>query len=401
MRILVVPKDFPSPAQPGAGVFVLSQIHALRRLGHEVHVVRFVPHAPPVGAKWNVYRSIPDRYEYEGVPVKTVRAFYPPRMIGMEYLALQVGSALRREARRTGAQIVHAHCVIPEGNVAVHQALPTVVTAHGSDAYSWSWRRPGLTRAAREAISRASHVVAVSDFIRRQVLRLADRDVSVIYNGADETIFAPQDRHAARSELGIDKDRRVIAFAGRLHEAKGLRELIGATAQLHELRPLLLMAGEGPERERAQQTAAQAGVDVRFMGLLAPPALARVFAACDVMTLPSYNEGLPVVVCEAMLSGRAVVATPVGGVPEIVREGETGLLVPVRNAGALSESLRAVIANDALRDRMERSAVAFAREHLTWRLNAEAHDRIYRELVETRSGEKSYGPREHRHAAPT
>lgn len=381
MRIVVVPKDFPSPVQPGAGVFVLRQLQALAQLGHEMHVVRFVPHAPPLGSKWRLYRSIPQAYDYEGIHVTTIRAFYPPRMIGLEYLPLQVRSALERETRRIGAEIVHAHCVIPEGNVVVSQPLPTVITAHGSDAYSWPWLRPGLTRAARNAVTKASRVVAVSDFIRQQVLRLADRDVSVIYNGADDAIFTPADRSSVQREMGIAPGRKVIAFAGRLHEAKGIFELLDAAAKLRDLQTLVLIAGEGPQRERAEHIARETGVDVRFLGLLTSTQLARMFCASDCVTLPSYSEGLPVVVCEAMLCARTVVATPVGGIPEILRDGESGMLVPVRDSNALASALRHALTDDALRDRLGKNAYEFARNHLTWRINALAHDRLYRSLA--------------------
>jgi len=381
MRILVLPRDFPSNADPSSGIWVLRQLEALRELGHEMHVIRIVPWAPPIGEKWNLYRSIPAHYEYRGFPVTVVRAIYAPRMIGAEYLYLQVARAVAREAKRIDADLIHAHALLPEGRVAVEQSLPTVVTAHGSDAYDLPWRRTGLMRGAQRAVAGASRVVAVSDFIRQQVLRLSEREVSVIYNGADEAVFRPRDRMQVRKTMNLPPDRKIISYVGRIFDAKGIFELLEAMRQIAHLQPVLLLAGQGPHRERAETFAKEASLDVRFLGLLDPAGVSDVLAASDVMALPSYYEGMPVVVSEAMLSGRTVVATPVGGVPEVVRDGETGMIVPFRDAGALAQRLQAVLENDALRDRLEDAAAGVARSRLTWRYNARVHDELYRALL--------------------
>lgn len=380
MRVLILPKDFPAPEQPTSGIWVLRQAQALVALGHEVTVVRIVPAAPNLTEKWRGYNAIPSEYTFEGIPVKTIRAFIPPRLIGLEYLPLQVNAAIEREATAFRADVIHAHFLLPCGQLAVRQKLPSVVTAHGSDAYNWAWQRAGLTAAAREAAVKADRVVAVSDFIRRKVLDLAHRDISVVFNGADEAIFYPADRAQAKAELALPGDRPVIAFAGRLVAPKGIFDLIEATARLHDLRPVLFLAGEGADRDAAGQLARERGVDARFAGDLSHDRLARMYAACDVFTLPSANEGLPVVVCESMLSGRAVVATPVGGIPEIVTDEITGLLVPPSSPQQLENALRRVLTDEGLRERLETAARAYALEHLTWRVNARAYDRLYRSL---------------------
>jgi glycosyltransferase involved in cell wall biosynthesis len=110
-----------------------------------------------------------------------------------------------------------------------------------------------------------------------------------------------------------------------------------------------------------------------------------------VFAFPSHAEGLPGAVCEAMLSGRAVVASAVGGIPEIVRDGETGLLVPKADPAALSGAIQRVLSDDVARAGLERNARALALEQLTWRVNAAAYDALYRETL-TRHG------REHRSA---
>jgi teichuronic acid biosynthesis glycosyltransferase TuaC len=375
VRILVVAKDFPTTAEPHAGIFVLRQAQALRDLGHELLVVRVVPHAPPFRDKWRAYRAIPEWDEVEGIRVRTIRALFLPRMLGAEYLPVQAARPLSQLAAAFAPDVVHAHFLIPSGQIAVRQPFSTLVTAHGSDAYEWAWRRPGLRKAAAEAARRAGCMVAVSDYIRQQVLKLANRPVEVVFNGADERIFAPSDRAAARDELGLAQDRFVIAFAGRASRAKGAFDLIEAAARLADARPIVLLAGTPPGAELQALIDAER-VDARSYGLLPHEKLARVLAACDVFSLPSYHEGLPAAVCEAMLSGRAVVASAVGGIPEVIDDERSGFLVQPGDVTALARKLREA-GGASVAARLGAAAYEFARTRLTWRVNALRHETLY------------------------
>jgi glycosyltransferase involved in cell wall biosynthesis len=381
VRILVIAKDFPFPGQPVGGIVVLRQARALAELGHTIKVVRVVPRAPALTEKWRQYRAVPQRYEVEGIPVETIRAFFPPRMLAMEYLPLQVDRAIGRIVAAFRPDIVHAHCLIPSGQLAVRHGVPAVITAHGSDAYDWPWRRTGLLQAAKEGVRRADLVVAVSDFIRSTIRKLVPRDVRVVFNGADESVFAPRDASDARRELGIPADRFVIAFAGRPPEPKGAFDLLKAAALLADLRPLVLLAGPGDEERALSRFARELGIEARLCGLVSHECLAVLIAAADVFCLPSYREGLPLAVCEAMLSGRPVVATPVGGIPEIVSDGESGFLVRPGDSDALAARLRTIAGDGALASRMGAAARDFALTHLTWKANALSYDRLYREAI--------------------
>ena len=380
MRVLVIAENFPAPGQPGGGIVVMRQVQALSRLGHDILVVRVVPFAPPLTSKWRAYGDVPERYVVEGIDVRTIRALFAPRMVGMEFLPLQVGGALRKLVREFSAEVVHAHCVIPSGQLAASQDRPTVLTAHGSDAYDWAWRRAGLRQAAAYGIAQADAVVAVSDFIRENVRALFNRDVSVVYNGADETVFAPASRSVARDQLQISDDRFVIAFAGRPPRNKGAFVLIDAASNLSEFRPLLLLAGPTQSDKDLLRVLSSNRVDYRLCGMLGHEELARVICASDVFCLPSYREGLPLAVCEAMLSGRPIVATTVGGIPEIVRDGVEGYLVPSGDARLLANRLRMIAEDPGGSRQMGKRAHDFAAKHLTWRSNAESYDRIYRRI---------------------
>jgi teichuronic acid biosynthesis glycosyltransferase TuaC len=378
VRILVLPKDFPSAASPQAGIFILRLAQALQALGHEIAVLRIVPWAPPITPKWRTYAATPRVENVEAIPVRTIRAFFPPRMIAMEYLPLQVQGALAREIARFRPDVLHAGFLIPNGQIAVRQNVPAVVTAHGGDAYDWPHRRAGLRRAAREAVSKATRVTAVSSYIANCVRTIADRDVEVIWNGGDERFFFPSVRAAARDALDVPQDRLVIGFAGNLLRAKGVFDLVQAAAALRDLRPLLILAGAGNDEAALRECARREGVETRFLGRIDQRGIAQLYAASDIVTLPSFAEGMPNVICEAMLCGRAVVASTAGGIPEIIESERTGLLVEPGNVAQLRDALRRVAQDEALRTRLEQTARNFAASNLTWRVSARRYDAVLR-----------------------
>src|SRR5690348_13157068 len=125
MRILVLPIEFPTDSRPFAGIFILRCAQALRELGHEIEVLRIAPLAPPIGAKWKGYASLPAIEHVDGIAVRTIRAVIPPRRIGMEYLPAQVYGAVAREIARFRPDVLHANFLIPSGQVAVRHAVPT------------------------------------------------------------------------------------------------------------------------------------------------------------------------------------------------------------------------------------------------------------------------------------
>jgi len=383
MRILVVPRDFPSDGQPYAGMFVLRQALALRDLGHELQVLRLVPAAPGLSPKWSAYRRIPATYDVEGVQVRTIRALVPPRLLGIGMVRTQFEPALRRAVARFAPDLIHAHCTLPTAALCAGiRGVPIIVTAHGSDTYVEPWQRGDLERAARGALQRAAAVVAVSSFVAGSVRRLGRDDAVIVFNGADERIFGPKSRSLSRKDLNIPEQRRVIAFAGSFLRSKGIFELADAVAQLRDLQPLLVLVGDGPEAPAVRARLQELAVDHRLMGLSSQDALAAVLDAADVFVLPSHAEGLPTVVCEAMLAGRAVVATRVGGTPEIVRDGETGLLVGVNDVDGLAAALRRVLTDGAFRSHLASGAREFALAQLTWTRNALAYDGIYRQVAD-------------------
>jgi teichuronic acid biosynthesis glycosyltransferase TuaC len=384
MRVLVVSDSFPSELNHVGGIFIFRQIVALRRFGHDIAVLRVVPLAPPIGAKWHQYRALGSGYVYEGIRVTVARTLVLPGLRNREHLRAQTGGLMRRAIARFRPDVVHAHYLQPSGSIAVGRGKPTIVTSHGIDAYDWPFRREGLRADAIRTLKLAETVVGVSQFIADSLHRLVDRPIDVIFNGADAQIFGSPDRVRAREKLEIAQPRPVLAFVGHLIRDKGIFDLAAALRRL-ATPPLLLVAGDGDAARPFADALRDAGVEARFFGYVRPEMTATILAASDAMTLPSHYEGLPVSVCEAMLSARPVIATRVGGAPEIIRDRETGYLVEAHDVDALSAAYHEVFADLERAATVGKRAYEFARTHLTWEANAKAYDRLYRDLARERA----------------
>ena len=385
MRILVMANNFPWPGNAD-GIFNLRQAHALQERGHEVRVVRCIPWLPPMGTRWQAHRNVPARYAVEGVPVQTLRVLQGPRNWGIGTLPVQVRGRIARIVADYRPDVVHVHGLLRAGLMAIEAGVPYVLTAHGSETYRLPWSSPRMEALARRVVAGASVCAGVSDFVASHLRRLGATDTRVVFNGADERLFHPRDRRDARVRLDLPPDAPTVVFAGHVDAPKGVRELAEALVRLADLAPHAVFAGGGALQDEVAHTLREGGIRTTFFPWLDHATLAQLVSSADVFALPSHAEGLPTALCETMNAGRAIVATRVGGIPEIVRDGETGFVIEVGDVAALADRLRRVLADGALKERFERAAFAFAREHLTWRANAAAYERIYGEMLATASG---------------
>jgi glycosyltransferase involved in cell wall biosynthesis len=230
----------------------------------------------------------------------------------------------------------------------------------GGDLDAFQAHRGGirvrLLRATRNAaIRRARRVFAPSEYLRRIVVGWGipgDR-VSVIPNPAPDVPPLPP-RDEIRQELGLSGP--TLGFAGRLMAAKALGVALSAVAAVPDVS--LVVVGDGPDRETLERQAAALGLDgrVRFLGSRSRDDVLRTLYAADAALLSSRWENFPHLVVEALAVGTPVIATSVGGVPEVVRDGENGLLVPAGDAEALAAAIRRLLDEPGLRDRLAAAA---------------------------------------------
>lgn len=252
-----------------------------------------------------------------------------------------------------GAEIVHVPLysrASPYVRLGARVARTPLVVAHEHCRA----RSPSLARVlADRLLARGTRFVAVSAAQRAQLVDagVPPEQVAVVPNGVDVDRFAPRDRRSSRARLGIEDDRHIVLVPARLVERKGHADLIAALPEVARMVPdtQALCAGSGPLREILPALASCAGVGdrVRFLGHRDDMPL--VMSAADIVCLPSLVEGMPLAAIEAMACARAVVATTVDGVPELIEDGITGRLVPPRDPARLAAVLSELLADASKR----------------------------------------------------
>lgn len=303
-----------------------------------------------------------------------------------------------------GVDVVHTHNPQPLLYAApaarILMAGAVVHTKHGANPDT---RRRVLLR--RGVARLCGAYVAVSDEIAevaRRVDHVTPPRLQVIRNGIDLSRFRPDPaaRAAVRRELGLPEDAWVVGTVGRLAPEKAQGDLIDAFARLVAERPggvnghdnghgpgqgparsqHLLLIGDGAERPALTQQAAAVGPSVQLLG--ARRDVPRLLQALDVFCLCSVTEGLPLVIPEAMAVGLPVVSTAVGGIPSVVMEGETGLLVPPRAPAELSRCLRQLRDDPAQAARLGAAGRARALSHYSVVRMVDEYEALYARLLD-------------------
>ena len=350
MRIAVVTRYFPSSAEPWQG---RSAYQTLRVLAREAEVRVFFPNA--AYPSWLKPRSRSyDRLDasYSPPDVKVSYYDYPALpLISRPFNGWMAARALLPHVRSFVPDLIFSYFLYPEGYAALRNRQSPLLFLLSQDSMGSDINRIGDPISAmhtRTVLREADFLVTVSDDLRKKAVAMgaSPEKVRTIVNGCDLSIFHVRDRLEARDKLRIDPASEAVVYIGRMDVKKGLRELVEAAAALHPQRPHLhvYMVGEGPDRP-ILEGAIQSRNAASYIHVLPGCAFEEVaiwMAAADLVTLPSYMEGCPNVVLEALASGRPVVATNVGGIPEIMSD-ECGCLVPPRDPVELTRALASVL----------------------------------------------------------
>jgi lipopolysaccharide exporter len=357
-RVLSLSTEFPNPSEPGKGLFVRSRLAAIAARARLVVVapVASVDYANPQRNLFAALR-IPRERKEGRMEVLHPRWLYPPYggWTNAFFLFVRLLPVLMRLRVRRPFDVIDAHFAHPEGIAAVLLGRilrrPVLVTVRGSE---FRYQHQRLKRFWMSwALRRADRVIAVSDGLRELAINLGvdPRRARTVPNGVDSDVFFRRDRLECRSSHGIAPAERIILSAGDLAELKGHHRVIAAVKTLNDrgVRVRLLIAGgvgrsgRYAETLRQQVTDNGLGEQVAFLGEVTQEALAELMSAADVFCLASSTEGWPNVVNEALACGTPVVATDVGAVRQMVFSDQFGYVVPVHDAEALAEALRAAV----------------------------------------------------------
>lgn len=359
-RVLIVTKIFPNALEPLSAPFNRQQFVALSRRC-DVQLLATIPYFPGGAAlrRWSSagrLGAVPAHDVIDGLTVHHPRFLYVPRVGQSLTGALYAASLLPAVVRRRGTfDVILGSWAYPDGVAAVALGrllrVPAVVKVHGSDLDVLS-TRSGPRRNLQLLLPRAQRVVAVSRALGKvaESLGVAAERIDIVTNGVDQELFQPRDRAAARAGLGHGGDRRRwLLFVGRIEEAKGAVDLCRAflaSAAAAAGTATLVLVGDGKAMAACRELTSSLGDRVLFAGPRGHDEVAQWMSACDALVLPSHHEGTPNVVLEALACGRRIVATAVGGIPDVVNAPELGELVAVSDVTGLAAALDRAVASD-------------------------------------------------------
>ncbi|GAC1342532.1 MAG: glycogen synthase [Candidatus Dormibacteria bacterium] len=392
MRAALLTREYPPEVYGGAGVHVANLATALAPLlDVEVHCFGEARSVPLVAGTYRPWEALTPEDASGGT-------------LGVISVNLAMAGALGR------SDLVHSHTWY--ANLGGHLAkqlyrIPHVMTMHSLEPLrAWKAEQLGAGYALsrfceRTAIESADAVIAVSSQMRTDIITsypaVAPDRIAVIHNGVDLEAFNPDPRTDALERYRVPLDRPYVAFVGRMTRQKGITHLLDASLQLAGKAVLVLCVGAadtpefGAEVRHLRDRAAAAGVEIIWIEETVPlPALAQLLSHARAFVCPSIYEPFGLVNLEAMACGAPVVATGVGGIPEVVIEGETGYLVPYhqgdatadrRLADGLADRIKRLLADPALAGRLGRAGRLRAERHFSWRTVAERTAEVYHRLA--------------------
>jgi L-malate glycosyltransferase len=297
---------------------------------------------------------------------------------------------LSRFCKEAQVQLIHAHQCTPFAYALAHRLLgrrlPILLTEHGR----FYPDRPSFKRMCfhRLLTGRNDRFVAVGQSVRRALIDnegLPQSRLEVVYNGVDVAYSPDSDsqRQSARAELGVCDDECMVLQVARLDPIKDHKTAIRAIALAANRDPRirLFIVGDGPERSSIEQEISLQSMHGRVVLVGCRSDVPRLLAAADVFLLTSVSEGIPVTIIEAMAAGTPVVATAVGGVPELISDGVTGLLAPRGDEAALASALVRLLGDGELRTRLAEQARHRAETEFSEQRMMTDYERIYQEML--------------------
>jgi N-acetyl-alpha-D-glucosaminyl L-malate synthase BshA len=365
------------PTYGGSGVVATELGLALAERGHEIHFLSYEP--PPRLAIEETPRA--DVYFHE-VQVSAYPLFrYPP-------YDLALASRMVEVVEHNGIEILHVHYAIPHAISAVLArhilggGVKVLTTLHGTDVTLVGQDKSYLP-VTRYAIRQSDGLTAVSEHLKEETRRIfcSECAIRVIPNFVDTARYNPRPLPEIRS-LFAPPDEKVLVHVSNFRPVKRATDVVRVFAEVNRrMKARLLLVGDGPDLPRAEALADELGVRDRVSSLGQRGAVERVLAIADLFLLPSETESFGLAALEAMSCGVPPVATAVGGLPEVVEDGVSGILCPLGDTGAMGARAAALLADPAAHRAMSQAARARAVSKFDRSIGVAAYENAYRQLL--------------------
>lgn len=397
MKVLEACQEFPNRYYPQLGTFIKQSIDSIATQGVDVTVISPKPFVLPFSTfPYHNFFKLPriehtekydlhyPRYIY-AVPKKY---FYP--VTGFSYSHFVSKYAIKNIKPKP--HLIHAHFSYPDGygmiGLAKKWKVPLIISALGTIERKVAYEGSYTSRQIIEAMNFADKVLSVSDDLKLHIVNLGinEEKVHVVPNGVDTTKFKPAGKEHARNLLNLPQDKNIVLFVGALRKIKGVDYLIEAAKYFVDANTDLFMVGRDDGLRKSLEKRAQEleiSDYIKFTGPVNHEDIPIWISASDILVLPSLSEGRPNVVLEALSCEVPVVAADVGGIPELMVDGETGYLVPAKNPAELSEKINKLLEDRSRREKMGKfGRKSIIQRELTWESHAKKTVDIYSELLQ-------------------
>ncbi|MCY7532504.1 teichuronic acid biosynthesis protein TuaC [Bacillus altitudinis] len=349
MKVLWLTSVYPSEKHPSEGVFHETQVQELLKQGIEVTVICPNPVNPPVlrmlKASYRQKKNLPEQEMRKGVTVYRPHYTAIPGQLKWaqpsKRIAASVLSAMQRY--QLSPDFIHAHFAMPSGGAAAviqkEAHIPYLLTLHGSDVNVYPGYSKGAHAAFERAVKQAAAVLTVSEELAKKTNDMTKVEAQCLPLGIPLQSFSKgkENQEDIRRQLGLPLHGKLIVFVGRLVKEKGLLELADAVSGMDGVKAVFV--GKGP---LAKELAERVGESILLPGQVPNERVKDYLMAADVFALPSYSEGMPTVVLEALALKVPVIATRVGGLPSLFSPYQH-LLVEPRSTGQLKEAIHAYL----------------------------------------------------------
>ena len=363
------------PTVGGSGVVATELGKMLAEKGHEIH---FISSSIPFRLN-KIYHNI----YYHQVEVNQYSVFqYPPYDIA---LASKMAEVINREK----LDVLHVHYAMPHAVCAIlakqmaGRDVKIVTTLHGTDI-SVLGHDPSLTDAIKFGIEKSDAVTAVSNALINQTYELInpDKQIETVYNFIDDRVYRKTDAQHLKSEFGIKENEKVIIHVSNFRAVKRVQDVVKTFAKIASIMPAkLLLVGDGPEMTVICKLVRQLALEDQVIFLGKQENLEELYSISDLMLLLSQKESFGLVLLEAMACGVPCIGTNIGGIPEVIQDGETGFICELGNISDIANKAISLLEDSQLHQQFSHQSIKLAETKFKSEAIVQQYEELYFRLL--------------------